>query len=56
MCNTFKQPPRPPVKSMCQRLKHQWERLPETHKIAFTGEVLHIMVALLNYVEKKEIL
>ena len=26
----------------CQRLKHRWERLPKTHKIAFTGEVLHI--------------
>ena len=24
----------------CQRLKHRWE--PKTHKIAFTGEVLHI--------------
>ena len=26
----------------CQRLKHRWERLPKTLKIAFTGELLHI--------------
>ena len=25
-----------------QRLKHRWERVPKTHKIGFTGEVLHI--------------
>ena len=42
MCNSF------PIDLLfrgvqrCQRLKHRWEPLPLTHKIAFTGEVLHI--------------
>ena len=30
------------VNQRCQRLKHQWERLPKTHKIGFTFQVLHI--------------
>ena len=30
-------PLRPPVKSMCKRLRRRWEQLPKTHKIAFTG-------------------
>ena len=25
-----------------QRLKHRWERLPKTHKMVFSGDVLHI--------------
>ena len=40
MCNTF--PSGFNGNQRWERLKHRWERLPKTHKIAFTGEVLHI--------------
>ena len=35
------------------RLKHQWEQLPKIHKIAFTGEVLHIYGCIAKIMSKK---